>query len=180
MVNSFHLCLIPLFVAVFQTSYVQSQINIARKGKLLFDDKFLNGIASQSRDILDHANTTFATGNIFENILLELQNTSSSLSKAMDNTSVVPKIGFGFIAGFSSGFFIKKVTKMVLFTIGGAIVSIQTLCHFGYIELKLEKIKEDLKRVLDWNVDGKADRDDILFMYHRVSTITYRIRFNST
>ena len=147
---------------------VKAQINIARKSKLIFDDKFLNGIASQSRDILDHANATFESG-MFESIFLEFQNTSSSLSKIMDSSTVVPKIGFGFIAGFSSGFFIKKVTKMVLFTIGGAIVSIQALCHFGYIDLKLEKIKNDLNKVLDWNVDGKADRDDLLFMYHRVS-----------
>lgn len=156
-------------------NHVKSQINIARnKNKMMFDEKFLNGIASQSKDILDHANTTFSKSDIFENIFHEFQNTSTSISKIMESTTVVPKIGFGFIAGFSSGFFIKKVTKMVLFTIGGAIVSIQTLCHFGYIELKLEKIKKDLNRVLDWNFDGKADRDDVLFMYHRVSNMIIR------
>jgi len=160
--------LITIFLSMI--SMVKAQINVARKSKLIFDDTFLNGIASQSRDILDHANATFDSG-MFESIFLEFKNTSTSLSKIMDSTTVVPKIGFGFIAGFSSGFFIKKVTKMVLFTIGGAIVSIQTLCHFGYIDLKLDKIKHDLNKVLDWNVDGKADRDDLLFMYHRVSSV---------
>lgn len=73
--------------------------------------------------------------------------------------------------GYSSGFCLKKLSKIVAFGIGGAFVFIQILSANGYINVEYQKIQKEMESVLDLNKDGKVDGGDIQFGYDKVSCV---------
>jgi hypothetical protein len=56
----------------------------------------------------------------------------------------------------------------LFFIIGGAVVTIQGLSHFGYRSVDYNKINKDINRLLDFNSDGEADDMDIITLFDKV------------
>ncbi|KXS19999.1 hypothetical protein M427DRAFT_52282 [Gonapodya prolifera JEL478] len=74
---------------------------------------------------------------------------------------------FGGFAGFSSGYFAKKVGKLTLFFAGGMLIFLQYLARIGFLEIHWKVISEDFEKELDLNKDGKVDARDVT---HGIST----------
>ena len=100
-------------------------------------------------------------------------NSNSGLSNFnfydMPPHQVVSRLGIGFVAGYSSGYFIKKATNTIMFFAGGTILTMQTLSYFGYIKINYDKIRNDFNRFFDLNNDGFANNKDLDVMYDQVS-----------
>jgi len=66
---------------------------------------------------------------------------------------VVARLGFGGVLGFCSGYAIKQASKALAVVVGSAVVLLQSLQYFGYIEVKWQKIQADTMKAL--STDGK-------------------------
>lgn len=60
-------------------------------------------------------------------------------------SGAVGKVGYGFLMGYSSGFCLKKVSKVAAFIIGGVFVTIQALSYNGFLEVNYDKIRSDVE-----------------------------------
>lgn len=86
--------------------------------------------------------------------------------------SAIPsQIGYGFIMGYSSGFCLKKVSRLVSFFLGGVFITLQTLSYNGYIILDYNKIKSIVTQHLDLNNDGTIDINDAELIFDKVNKI---------
>lgn len=81
------------------------------------------------------------------------------------------QIGYGFLMGYSSGFCLKKVSKLVAFSVGGLFIIIQTLSFNGYMQVNYEKVEKAAEKVLDVNHDGKVDAKDAEAAYDKLSEV---------
>jgi len=73
---------------------------------------------------------------------------------------VPAQIGYGFVMGFSSGFCLKKVSRLGALVLGGGFVCLQGLASHGYITVNHDKLKRELEGMLDLDGDGDVDGDD--------------------
>ena len=55
------------------------------------------------------------------------------------------KIGYGFLMGYSSGFCLKKVSKIIAFSVGGVFILAQVLSSQGYLTINHERIGNELE-----------------------------------
>ena len=85
---------------------------------------------------------------------------ASKISHQIFESSIPGKVSFGFAMylndnyvaeiviwyrGFSSGYFIKKSTKIVAFAVGGVFALVQFLASQGYITLNYDKLSQDFE-----------------------------------
>ena len=47
--------------------------------------------------------------------------------------------------GYSSGFFVKRVSSLIALAIGGAFVFCQALAYNGYVIINYEKVQKDVE-----------------------------------
>ncbi len=133
-----------------------------------FEDTFLRKLAYQSKSILSSSNCSLESLGLF-GVFPLFKLSSSTFISDFSRPNAISKIGLGMIFGFSSGFFIKKLAKVVTFVLGGAAISIQALSHFGYIHVNYDKIKSDFNSILDINHDGNTTPEDIVSLYSKVN-----------
>ena len=137
---------------------------IIANSKLTFDrDTPFDHALKHANDFIKHRCLPFIqslTSSPFQNEL--------STFYHMNPPRAVAKLGFGFLAGYSSGFFLKRITNTVIFFFGGTIMSLQALSYFGYISVDYNKIKRDMSTLFDLNADGLADDKDIHLVYDKV------------
>lgn len=81
------------------------------------------------------------------------------------------QIGYGFMMGYSSGFCLKKVSKILAFAVGGIFIAVQTLSYNGYMQVNYDRIQKEMDKVLDLNHDGKVDEKDAQVAYDKVHTV---------
>jgi len=55
------------------------------------------------------------------------------------------QITYGFVAGYASGYCVKRVAKVAAFALGGLFVIIQSLSFNGYMNINHERIKKDFE-----------------------------------
>lgn len=82
---------------------------------------------------------------------------------------ITGQIGFGFLMGYTSGFCLKKLSKVFAVVIGGFYISLQFLAYDGYVSLNVDKIEKDFNKAWDLNKDGKVDIEDAKIFYDTVS-----------
>ena len=83
--------------------------------------------------------------------------TAESLAK------LVPSAGnasFGVASGYACGYFAKKGAKVAMVGFGGVFMMFQTAAHMGYVKVDMEKIENDMLKLVDTNGDGKIDEAD--------------------
>jgi uncharacterized membrane protein (Fun14 family) len=81
------------------------------------------------------------------------------------------QIGYGFLMGYSSGYALKKVSKVVAFMVGGAFIMLQTMSYTGYLNVDYNKVQKDIENALDMNGDGVLDIKDGEMVYNKIMEV---------
>jgi hypothetical protein len=69
-------------------------------------------------------------------------------TKATVESGVPFQVGYGFMMGYSAGFCVKKVSKVLSFAVGVAFILVQSLSFAGYIDVNYGQIEDDVKVTL--------------------------------
>lgn len=125
---------------------------------------FLSDFAKKGKAAMD--------GSGFQTLLQEgmLKDFSKKTHEVLQN-GVPGQIGYGFLMGYSSGFCLKKVSKILAFTVGGFFIVIQTLSFNGYMQVNYDKVEKAANKVLDVNHDGKVDAKDAEVAYAKMQEV---------
>jgi len=92
-------------------------------------------------------------------------------TKATVESGVPFQVGYGFMMGYSAGFCVKKVSKVLSFAVGAAFILVQSLSFAGYIDVNYGQIEDDVKTILDLNHDGKVDIEDVNVAFSKYKDI---------
>jgi len=92
-------------------------------------------------------------------------------TKATVESGVPFQVGYGFMMGYSAGFCVKKVSKVLSFAVGVAFILVQSLSFAGYIDVNYGQIEDDVKTILDLNHDGKVDIEDVNVAFSKFKDI---------
>jgi len=92
-------------------------------------------------------------------------------TKASVESGVPFQVGYGFMMGYSAGFCVKKVSKVLSFAVGAAFILVQSLSFAGYIDVNYGQIEDDVKTILDVNHDGKVDIEDVNVAFSKFKDI---------
>jgi len=60
-------------------------------------------------------------------------------------TPILAQLGFGGVAGWISGYTLKKVGKLLALVLGFLFISIQILAYAGYLEVDWTRIQRDVE-----------------------------------
>lgn len=69
-------------------------------------------------------------------------------------------LGVGTIAGFTSGYAVKKMSKVLGFLVGVGFIVLQVMRHHGYLEVDWSKVEDSIVKALDADGDGKLTEKD--------------------
>ena len=75
------------------------------------------------------------------------------------------QVGWGFCAGYCTGFAAKKVGKVGFVVVGSMYALLQTAAYHGYVTVDHAKISRKFTQVLDANKDGGVDSKDAQDLY---------------
>ena len=84
---------------------------------------------------------------------------------------LVARLGLGGVLGFCTGYAVKQASKAVAVVVGGALVFLQTLQYFGYIEVKWKKIQRDATTALSSEGKETLGVKDVTFWTRRMMKI---------
>eukprot|EP00599_Poterioochromonas_sp_BG-1_P003078 CAMPEP_0173149420 /NCGR_PEP_ID=MMETSP1105-20130129/10318_1 /TAXON_ID=2985 /ORGANISM="Ochromonas sp., Strain BG-1" /LENGTH=188 /DNA_ID=CAMNT_0014064289 /DNA_START=146 /DNA_END=712 /DNA_ORIENTATION=- len=88
--------------------------------------------------------------------------------KRLFESGVPSQFGYGFLMGYSSGFCLKKVSRVAAFLLGSTFILIQSLSYSGLIKVDYEGVQEKIEQLLDLNKDGKVDMDDVKYAQNKI------------
>lgn len=108
--------------------------------------------------------------NIFSEDKFNINNLRKSSVELMD-TGIPSKMGYGFMMGYTSGFCLKKISKVVAFIVGCTFMMLQGLSYQGYVSLNHLKLREDLENILDVNGDGVINTQDVVGAYRKLYNV---------
>eukprot|EP00981_Chlorochromonas_danica_P015083 scaffold10372_cov243-Ochromonas_danica.AAC.8 len=86
-------------------------------------------------------------------------------------SGVAGQVGYGFLMGYSSGFCLSKVSRIIAFGVGGVFIVIQSLSYSGLIKVNYDGIEKKVESVLDLNKDGKVDAKDAEFALDKIQEV---------
>eukprot|EP01039_Chlorochromonas_danica_P005260 gene5260-5794_t len=81
------------------------------------------------------------------------------------------QVGFGFLMGYSSGFCLRKVSRIIAFGVGGVFIIVQSLSYSGLIEVKYDGLQKKVETALDLNKDGKVDAKDAQLAMNKIQEV---------
>jgi FUN14 domain-containing protein 1 len=84
---------------------------------------------------------------------------SKDLKKFFD-TDLFGKVGLGFLIGYPAGYFLRRVSRVLTFMLGGVVTVMQVLAYMGYITVNYDKVERDVFKALDTNKDESLDARD--------------------
>ena len=84
------------------------------------------------------------------------------------------EIGYGFMMGYTSGFTVKKVSKLVAFLVGAGFICMQALSYNGYVTINYGKLEKEAGKMLDLNKDGKIDDKDMILAYGQMERVLFQ------
>lgn len=76
-------------------------------------------------------------------------------------SALVAQCTFGSVAGFCSGFMLKRVGKAAALTVGAGFMVVQALSYSGYVHIEWDRVHKDVVKVLDVDGDGKLTEKDV-------------------
>lgn len=89
----------------------------------------------------------------------------------MLDAGIPSQVGFGFVMGYSSGFCLKKVSKVVAFVAGGSFILLQSLSYSRYIDVNYKALQKDAEKIMDLNGDGKIDGKDFEHAFNKINKV---------
>jgi uncharacterized membrane protein (Fun14 family) len=84
----------------------------------------------------------------------------SQLSLAL-SSGIPANLSYGFVAGYASGYALKKIGRVAAIVLGTAFLGMQTLAASGYVTVDHDKIQHRLEDLMDRNKDGKVNASDL-------------------
>mmetsp|Transcript_23194 Transcript_23194/g.64299 ORF Transcript_23194/g.64299 Transcript_23194/m.64299 type:complete len:127 (-) Transcript_23194:1543-1923(-) len=87
------------------------------------------------------------------------------------NQASFEQMGFGGVMGYCSGMAFRKAGRFVGVVVGMGFVGLQTMKHFGFVDVNWNKVKDSAIRPLDTNGDGKLDAKDAEVWWKRSQSI---------
>lgn len=88
----------------------------------------------------------------------------------------VQKLGFGGIMGVCTGVALKRLGNQAAGVIGLGFVCLQGLAYMGYIDIDYGKVKDDAKKLVDQDGDGKLTSKDVKMLWHKIrDMLTYHL-----
>ncbi|KAL7448157.1 hypothetical protein ACHAWC_000399, partial [Mediolabrus comicus] len=94
----------------------------------------------------------------------QLRSTLSTLQHSLQtifDTGIPTQLSYGFIAGYLSGYTLKKIGRVASITFGVGFVMLQVMAYNGYINVNHERLRKEVEGILDRNGDGKVDTEDL-------------------
>lgn len=89
-------------------------------------------------------------------------NKKDAVEVAIDKLKpVLSNVSFGAIMGYCSGTAMKQVGKVMAFLVGIGFIGLQSMAHYGYIQIDWMKVKESAKKTIDSNGNGSLDSEDL-------------------
>ena len=122
---------------------------------LQFENEVLQDIKSSLEDILPKGT---------------LDLISHSAHQVMDS-GAPGQLGYGFMMGYCSGYCVKKISKLIAFTVGGAFCTMQYLSWKGYANVNQDKLKHEVEDLMDLNHDGVIDAKDAKLAYQKIHDV---------
>jgi len=147
---------------------LSSNITFSRCEK---EDDWINKFAKKGKDAIgDFKKVGLPTdfSSIFNDDIIS--KASAKAHEIMD-TGAPGQIGYGFMMGYSSGYCLKKVSKVLAFAVGGIFIALQSLSYNGYMNVNYGKIQKDVENIMDLNKDGKVDEKDAKVAYDKLHTV---------
>ena len=84
----------------------------------------------------------------------------TQLSLAL-SSGIPANLSYGFVAGYASGYALKKIGRVAAIVLGTAFLGMQTLAASGYVTVDHDKIQHRLEDLMDRNKDGKVNASDL-------------------
>eukprot|EP00239_Pterosperma_sp_CCMP1384_P002362 CAMPEP_0197847468 /NCGR_PEP_ID=MMETSP1438-20131217/6324_1 /TAXON_ID=1461541 /ORGANISM="Pterosperma sp., Strain CCMP1384" /LENGTH=271 /DNA_ID=CAMNT_0043459401 /DNA_START=79 /DNA_END=891 /DNA_ORIENTATION=- len=81
------------------------------------------------------------------------------------------QIGFGVVAGYTSGLAMRTAGKVGGIAIGTGFIFIQGLSYLGYVDVDWRKVERDYCTLLDFDGDGKVTTNDINLAWNKVQSV---------
>lgn len=80
-------------------------------------------------------------------------------------------MSYGFVCGYCSGYALRTIGKGVAVAFGLSFMGLQALAYKGYIKIEHDQFEQDFKNAMDFNKDGKVDKDDAEIAYSKVMEV---------
>jgi uncharacterized membrane protein (Fun14 family) len=74
----------------------------------------------------------------------------------------VSNASYGFLAGYVSGFALRKITRISALLVGTSFLAMQGLVYAGYVDVNHDKLRNTVENALDRNGDGVIDVTDLM------------------
>eukprot|EP00238_Polyblepharides_amylifera_P004885 CAMPEP_0196592504 /NCGR_PEP_ID=MMETSP1081-20130531/72925_1 /TAXON_ID=36882 /ORGANISM="Pyramimonas amylifera, Strain CCMP720" /LENGTH=265 /DNA_ID=CAMNT_0041916219 /DNA_START=129 /DNA_END=926 /DNA_ORIENTATION=+ len=81
------------------------------------------------------------------------------------------EIGFGVVAGYTSGLAMRFAGRIAAVGIGGAFVFLQSLAYSGYVQVDWAKIEHEYHNLLDLDGDGKVTSQDASLALEKIKSV---------
>ena len=83
------------------------------------------------------------------------------------------QIGFGTVAGFCSGYVMKKVGQIAAFLVGVGFIGFQVVKYYSGEEklVDMDMLKAEAEKRLDVDGDGKFDSNDVIILWKKWKNI---------
>ncbi|KAL3793580.1 hypothetical protein ACHAW5_002860 [Stephanodiscus triporus] len=76
-------------------------------------------------------------------------------------SGIPESLSYGFLAGYVSGYALRKVGRISAALLGASFLVMQALSNCGYVEVNHDRVRETVEGLLDRNGDGKVDVGDL-------------------
>ena len=122
------------------------------------DEDFITKIKSK----IDSSTLPTALADLSNNP--QLRTTLSTIQQSLQtifDTGIPTQLSYGFIAGYLSGYTLKKIGRVASLTFGVGFVILQVMAYNGYIDVNHDRLRKQIEEVLDRNGDGKVDTEDL-------------------
>jgi uncharacterized membrane protein (Fun14 family) len=136
------------------------------------DDNWMNKFAKKGKDALGNIDIKNGIPKDFSSIFNEdIINKASAKAHELMEGGLPVQVSYGFMMGYSSGYCLKKVSKIMAFALGGVFIAVQSLSYNGYMIVNYEKVQKDVERLMDLNHDGKVDEKDAKVAYEKIHDV---------
>ena len=85
----------------------------------------------------------------------------------LDAMALAGKMTIGTVFGACAGTAVKRLSKDAMYGAGVALIGLQALAHYGWIEIHWRKIGQDIEKAADLDGDGKFGFSDIKILLQR-------------
>ncbi|GMH77463.1 hypothetical protein TrST_g9209 [Triparma strigata] len=81
------------------------------------------------------------------------------------------QVTMGTVFGYCSGYASKQIGKAIALVIGTGFMAVQAAAYSGYLDVKWNKVQEDVTKLVDADGDGKLTQKDVLVYWKKIKHV---------